>query len=685
MKESDNYSVISDEANDKEPGDVYGGDREDIDTFFEGVELDEDSDVYEDDTPKIPSAIPAELIRAFNNECIELKSIFIDYDNELNELSQEFDSLYTDYSMDVADGNSTVNTSPVPTQRGLTYSITSDQKVINDFYELLDDYDKLLDKMQKKYNKNGSKHQKMLLQVLKNNITILKSENYLDEIDGFSDYYRTALNGIKGMPGIFFKDSNSKNNTYTTDPKKFDMASENFGLLEQYINTQNFYMTKYLPDKKYRDEDKLISYNPTYNHDYREYLNTQEHFLTKNLAVSSMHPILKDNKKISENKTYADDLSGKKSYTRERLEDIDFELELMDRGWPAVDMPFLREVKRAKEFINKGLKNKDVTDEEKKQLLDLKKIMKEPVDRLFNSYVTSTDVRNSLLRDFEPVLKPYNETFKKLYSRNEETRNKLADVPLVKSYYDTAARNLTIVEMGNNSLLFRKVAGSNEKYLKGMTMEELEKNFDYMLKDLKKVDPKTLRSSDEFSDMKTSLINLVRDVKRLKKEREEVFDDDDAKTYAEIFTELGPKIKATKDLVKRYLDYKKNQFDKDKSRRNSSLKQYREQPRIDMAINLFDKLGYIGDRVNYYADKVNFDKVHGRDDNAKELNTNNLQKNFVNEYTNRIELRSSYRAFLTSRQNVKQQDETKKELKAKSDAARAKNKPKTDAKPNIKL
>ena len=684
MKESDNYDVI-DEAKDMEPGDVYGGDQEDIDTFFDGVDLSEDSDVYEDDTPKIPSAIPVDLIRAFNNECLELKNIFLDYDNELNELSQEFDSLYTDYSMDVADGESTVNTSPVPNQKGLTYSITSDQKVIKDFYEILDDYDNLLDKMQKKYNKNASKHQKMLLQVLKNNITILKSENYLDEIDGFSDYYRTALNGIKVMPGIFFKDSNSKDNTYKTDPKKFDMASENFGLLEQYINTQNFYMTKYLRDKKYRDKNKLIGYNPTYNHDYREYLNTQEHFLTKNLAVSSMHPILKDNKKISGTKTYADDLSGKKSYTRERLEDIDFELELMDRGWPAVDMPFLREVKKAKEFVNKALKSEQITEEEKKQLQDLKKLMKEPVDRLFNSYVTSPDVRNSLLRDFEPVLKPYNEIYRQLYSRNEETRNKLADVPLIKSYYDTAARNLTIVEMGNNSLLFRKVAGSNEKYLKGMTMEELEKNFDYMLKDLKKVDPKTLRSSDEFSDMKRSLINLVRDVKRLKKEREEAFDDDDAKTYAEIFTELGPKINATKDLVQRYLDHKQDQFDKDRSRRNSSLKQYREQPRIDMAINLFDKLGYIGERANYYADKVNFDKAHGRDDNAKELNTINLQKNFVNEYTDRVELRNSYRSTLTSRQNAKQKDETKKELKAKSDAAKAKNKPKTDAKPNIKL
>ena len=158
MKESDNYDVI-DEAKDMDPGDVYGGDQEDIDTFFDGVDLSQDSDVYEDDTSKIPSAIPVDLIRAFNNECLELKNIFLDYDNELNELSEEFDSLYTDYSMDVADGNSTVNTSFVPNQSGLTYSITSDQKVIKDFYELLDDYDKLLDKMQKKYNKNASKHQ----------------------------------------------------------------------------------------------------------------------------------------------------------------------------------------------------------------------------------------------------------------------------------------------------------------------------------------------------------------------------------------------------------------------------------------------------------------------------------------------------------------------------------------------
>ena len=38
MKESDNYDVI-DEAKDMEPGDVYGGDQEDIDTFFDGIDF----------------------------------------------------------------------------------------------------------------------------------------------------------------------------------------------------------------------------------------------------------------------------------------------------------------------------------------------------------------------------------------------------------------------------------------------------------------------------------------------------------------------------------------------------------------------------------------------------------------------------------------------------------------------
>ncbi|SEP83633.1 hypothetical protein SAMN02910369_00698 [Lachnospiraceae bacterium NE2001] len=617
------------------------------------------------DAEKQTKPINITLCSVFAKEAENIADVFPEFSEELFNIGNAF----KDTSFSFMDKNNDflcpITKEALPGQKYLGYQMGEDAETAASYKKNLDDYGKLLDKMMVRYKKKGTEDQKIMLQVLKNNVDLVKSDSFMEDVSGFSEYYNSFVNFASDLPSILYKKKEYKNedNTrkslndvnqdhYKQDPVKFEKIMDKFKLLDHYTDIQKFYITEYLPNKKAREEGPIINDAGKYNKKYRDLLSRQKKMLTQKLRFKSTNRDMVDNRRIEQDPEYFVNLSDKKNFTNERLKTIDFELKAMDRGWPAVDMQFLREVDKMKNYMEVTVADTDNINQRKEcqKVLDA---MKEPYNRIANSYVTSNEQRLSLIEDMEPAIKEYARIIKEYNQANYNPQEvKFADAPIIKTYQDAYTNNVSMIEIGVNPLKITTVDKENGRgELNGFTIESVENNINIMLEDLKKVDPKTVSSSNQFIEMKRSLKGLADYVKELKQN----YPNDEAQgkdAYMEFMSKFKERANQTKDLVETYLNYKNEQLQKG-GRRNSWMKQFREQPRIDMAINTFDKLGYMTERIDYLIEKqVGFGAEQS-------------QKNFYERMSERINQRNTYRGMMTSKQRVKKTEDKKNEIKAK--------------------
>ena len=116
-------------------------------------------------------------------------------------------------------------------------------------------------------------------------------------------------------------------------------------------------------------------------------------------------------------------------------------------------------------------------------------------------------------------------------------------------------------------------------------IETVRKTADTLFAEIEKVDFNLLGSgSREFDAMKKS----VKEFRRFAQEEYHLNRNDEVSP--ELQKELLKKTQESLLSVKKYLDYKQEQFDKDPARRNASGRQKHEQPRILTSIKLFEDL-----------------------------------------------------------------------------------------------
>ena len=142
-------------------------------------------------------------------------------------------------------------------------------------------------------------------------------------------------------------------------------------------------------------------------------------------------------------------------------------------------------------------------------------------------------------------------------------------------------------------------------------------------------------------------------------------------SYDQFLSKIVDDMQQTKQLTKAYLDYKKDQFKQNNQRRNKWIKQFREQPRIEMATNLYEKLGYITERADYILSANKFSNAHPTaTKEEKQKHMEKVQADFNSASYGRYTELSQYRGNLTStqrrekaREDIKHAKKTDKILK----------------------
>lgn len=302
------------------------------------------------------------------------------------------------------------------------------------------------------------------------------------------------------------------------------------------------------------------------------------------------------------------------------------------QGWSRKDLPFLNEADKMMDFLRYCKDENNISDEKsRKEAEEAYKKISESYYILHNSFVVSKEVREETLGSMKDACEEFDKFFNfMMYSSNisDKERETLfkkfpKNILMTKNYEEAIAKEVPEDEIGLNPILVvekpRKVFNmkyKNEKTtpnvnpykkiisteLEGFDADVIEKNAKIMLADLEKVDPQWMKSSGAFKEMKEKVADLVVAANRFNDRMTDGFNQRDA--YKEEIGKIRTALMEAREATMKYLDYKGTQMNKTPDRKNKWMKQFREQPRINAAINIFDKLDYMADRVDGFQSEL---------------------------------------------------------------------------------
>lgn len=301
-------------------------------------------------------------------------------------------------------------------------------------------------------------------------------------------------------------------------------------------------------------------------------------------------------------------------------------------GWSRKDLPFLNEADKMMDFLRYCKDEKNITDEKsRKEAEEAYKKISESYYILHNSFVVSSEVREETLGSMKDACELFDKTFNDVMYNANINDNELEalnrafpkDMHMTENYNKAMETKVPEDEIGLNPILVvekpRKVFNmkyENEKTtpnvnpykkiisteLEGFDADVIEKNAKIMLADLEKVDPQWMMSSGAFKEMKEKVADLVVAANRFNDTMTNSFVQRDA--YKEEIGKIRTALMDAREATLKYLNYKGTQVDKSPNRKNKWMKQFREQPRINAAINLYDKLDFMVDRVDGFQDEL---------------------------------------------------------------------------------
>ena len=301
-------------------------------------------------------------------------------------------------------------------------------------------------------------------------------------------------------------------------------------------------------------------------------------------------------------------------------------------GWSRKDLPFLNEADKMMDFLRYCKDEKNISDEKsRKEAEEAYKKISESYYILHNSFVVSSEVREETLGSMKDACALFDKTFNDImYNANINDDELFAlnnafpkNIYMTDNYNKAMDTKVPEDEIGLNPILVvekpRKVF--NMKYkndkttpnespykkiisteLEGFDADVIEKNAKIMLADLEKVDPQWMKSSGAFKEMKEKIANLVVVADSFNYRMTDGFNQRDA--YKEEIGKIRTALMEAREATMNYLDYKGTQMNKTPDRKNKWMKQFREQPRINAAINIFDKLDYMVDRVDGFQSEL---------------------------------------------------------------------------------
>ncbi len=302
------------------------------------------------------------------------------------------------------------------------------------------------------------------------------------------------------------------------------------------------------------------------------------------------------------------------------------------QGWSRKDLPFLNEADKMMDFLRYCKDEKNISDEKsRKEAEEAYKKISESYYILHNSFVVSKEVREETLGSMKDACELFDKTFNDIMYNANINDDELyalnsafpANINMTDNYDKAMETEVPEDEIGLNPILVvekpRKVF--NPKYenerttpdvnpykkiisteLEGFDADVIEKNAKIMLSDLEKVDPQWMKSSEAFTEMKEKVADLVVAANRFNYTMTDSFVQRDA--YKEEIGKIRTAIMEAREATTKYLNYKGSQIEKSPNRKNKWMKQFREQPRINAAINLYDKLDFMVDRVDGFDEAI---------------------------------------------------------------------------------
>lgn len=441
-----------------------------------------------------------------------------------------------------------------------------------------------------------------VLEYYSKEMDFMKSDDYKIALEGDSDYEAVMRSTFLTFPSPNFATGEMGQDgkpEFKPDLPRYEAFMKRIPFLDQAEERQNFAINKIVPYEKKRTEGTLSDEDvQNFRTDYIEHLNQQEAYFNTIRSVSSKDKDITDNRTFVKNTV---ETGLVMNWQKNRFGDIimnsvALEKNYLSKGWPVSDLTFLKDMERISDTLSsiKG-GNAEYTPEEKQKYEKIYHAMQKPLDRLKNSYVSSADDRKKLLEGIGGPLKEFVKLDHEHRKKKNYSPSRIIKEDSIHTLFDAAmSRQVTELEVGKGGAVIDIHHDMAQPH--GFDLDTIRKNVDYMMEDLKAVDPKWMKSSPAFAELKESLTQL----QAFASIPESAYMLGEGTPYQKqqnMLNQFKSRMENVRKATETYLEYKGAQFDRDATRRDSKSKQKREQPRIRMALELHQKLSFMEDSI----------------------------------------------------------------------------------------
>ena len=467
----------------------------------------------------------------------------------------------------------------IPTQNQSTRHTLIPDNAKEEYMNKLRETDRYFDDIEKKY-KDSTSTQKRVLEIFKKQRDLVLNEpDYLDAIENGDTNYLSEFNStFMTFPSALFAKEKDGKKVYEYDYEKHKKLMDEMGLLDITEDKQNFFITETLPFYKAKKAGTLTEeQRKDYQTKYVNHLKKHNEMYKKIDALKQTDPMVIDCYTFADGVTF--DKNYHDRYSRALTNTNNEIIEELGKGWNVEDVPVVRDLKRWYHELEENANKKPGDDNyNEKKVEEYKKIV-EDVKAAYEKF--NGDMHSDAER--KEALIVFNSYFKKHENNPVATPANALDSATVERSLERNYGNVQIElpEYG----IYKK----NEF---GISVNEYAAKLGEIYWELDKGDSWYVNSSKEFKEMKEEMKRITKAGTRLTND-------------ADGMMQFGTNIESAITKIEAYLEHKGVQLDKDKARKDSWRKSFNEQPRIQLALDMYDKLIEMSESIEKaYIDKV---------------------------------------------------------------------------------
>ena len=435
----------------------------------------------------------------------------------------------------------------------------------------------------------------------------LMINNDMASMLGIDTTYKVSYDALmKNFPTNLFKDQEGN---FRADNDRYNDMMERLPIIKNLLDRQKFYNDNKAIIQNIRAKNVDSSEIKQFTSNYIKFANSlkADYRKLKNVKLEEDNDIRSINAYTDDPKTnYLDNYAGANNGDIV-IKNINRQLHYMDLGWPLEDTAFLLELGNVVADLGRMARGEMNVNQVQKRNAELAhKKIKEQLERIQKSIVTSEEMRDEILESLREPLSTYNQIWREKHHNatsrvwnlfDDAVNRRIVDAHLSGADHriaDTVSSEIEPFYLGEEQNAPRVRV---ELKKPGLTNQMIKDNVDLMVEDMAAVEFRFRKGSNEFVDMKNALLRLKAFVNGPMNDRLKITEkpNGDIDTFADVYGERVNEIREhLKDAIrntKAYLAHKQRDLHNNDNRRNS--RERNEQPRIKMAINQLEKLNFI--------------------------------------------------------------------------------------------